>query len=180
MPGDGPTLFVPTPPPRCIPCGKRIFATQAAAIQSAMTLRLERGLYRDEYRCPRDALGGWHLRDLMKRYEKIREHGGAETDELLAKIRRLDDVVPKDANRPRKGAFRDRSLEAALRKLPSGGKKAVGRRGQLRRKRRHLGADGAPRAIGTRGTSVSNELRRRTERARLREELLREEKENGC
>lgn len=169
-------METPAPPPRCV-CGKVVFETREDAVRECMRLRLEEKFYREEYRCVVDPLGGWHLRDLKKRYEKIRGHGGAEAAELLAKIRRLDDVVPQDANRPRKGAVRDRPLENALRKLPEGRQKPVGRRGQLRRRERDSLQDGAARARGTRGTSVSNELRRRSERARLREELRREEKD---
>lgn len=168
-------MITPSPPPRCV-CGKVVFETREDAVRECMRLRLEDKLYREEYRCPRDALGGWHLRDLKKRYEKIKNHEGPELDELRAKIRRLDDVS-QDAHRSRKGQVRDRPLEAALRKLPKGGKKPMGRRGQLQRQKRDHGKGGEARASGTRGTSVNNELRRRSERARLRAELLREEKD---
>ncbi len=165
----------PAPPPRCV-CGKVVFETREDAVRECMRLRLEESFYRDEYRCPRHPLGGWHIRDLKKRYEKIKNHGGPQVDELLAKIRRLDDLS-QDARRAGKRKVRDRPLEAALRKLPEGRQKPVGRRGQLRRRERHHPKDDEARARGTRGTSVSNELRRKQERAKLREELLREEKD---
>ena len=165
------------PPPRCQPCGKRIYETHEAALFDVVRLRMENGYYREEYRCPGDALGGWHLRDLRKRYEKVRRHNSDEADELLRKIRRLDDVLPKDADRSQPRKSRRSPVENALRKLPPGRSKPMGRRGTLRRAQRDRREDGEARARGTRGTSVTNELRRKQARARLREELLREEKE---
>jgi hypothetical protein len=163
----------PKPPPRCATCGKVILATHAEALREVTRLRMENGYYREEYRCP-DALGGWHLRDLMKRYEKIKGQIGDETNVILQKIRRLDDLVPEDAHRAKSRKARRGTLENALRKLPPSGKKSMGRRGQLQRAKRHHREDSEARTRGTRGTSVNNELRRRTERARLREELRKE------
>ena len=168
-------METPTPPPRCLPCGKRIFATQAIALEAALNMRLSNGKYQDEYRCPRSAAGGWHLRDLLKRYEKVKEHGGNECDELREKIKRLGLPLPEDAhNAPRKQTRGD-PLAAALRKLPPSGKKPAGRwRRSVQRKRGHHPEGGEARVRGTRGTAVSNELRRRAERARLQEELRKE------
>jgi hypothetical protein len=144
------------------------------ALAAALTQRQAHGLYLDEYRCPSSPLNGWHLRDLMKRYEKVKNQIGPEASELLEKIKRLDLLAPKDANKSGKRKARRGTLEDALRKLPAGKQKPVGRRGTLRRAERDRGQDGETRVRGTRGTAVSNELRRRTERARLREELRKE------
>jgi hypothetical protein len=164
----------PTPPPRCLPCGKRIYATQAEAVQDALRMRTNIGAYRDEYRCPREALGGWHLRDIRKRYEKIKDHGGPEAAALAEKMRRLDLLAAKDPDRQLTRRERRGTLESQLRTLrqftPSV-KKPRGRR-------KHN--DPVPTdedKLGTRATAARNELRRRQERARLREELLREEKD---
>lgn len=173
-------METPAPPPRCLPCGKRIHETQAEALQEAMRLRLDSGLYRDEYRCPGDPLGGWHLRDLKKRYAKVRGHNGVEAAELLRKIKRLDDVVPTHDHRAKQGKSGRSPVEDALRKLPDGGKKPVGRRGQLRRAERNHRQDGEARVRGTRGTAVTNELRRRSERAKLRENLRRDGEGDGA
>lgn len=170
-------METPTSPPRCLACGKRIFATRQEAIEVSLSVRLHEGHYQDEYRCPRDPLGGWHLRDLLKRYEKVRDQAGPEAVELLQKIKRLDLLTAQTESRAAKRALRGRSLETALRSLPHQPKKPVGRGRTFQRPQRHHREDGASRAGGTRGTAVNNELRRRAERARLREELRREEKD---
>jgi hypothetical protein len=144
------------------------------ALASALTQRQAHGLYLDEYRCPHSPLNGWHLRDLKKRYEKVKNQLGPEADELLEKIKRLDVLAPKDANKPSKRKVRRSPLENALRKLPPSQQKPVGRRGTLRRAERDHRKDDETRDRGTRGTAVNNELRRRAERARLREELRKE------
>lgn len=172
-------METPTPPPRrCLPCGKHIFATHAEALEVALRLRVDSNLYRDEYRCPGDAAGGWHLRDLLKRYEKIKNHDGVEARALREKLARLDLIASGDARRaarkPRKQQPRD-PVDTAITRISPGKVKPVGRRGQLQRIRHKHDHD--EHDLGTRGTSVANELRRRQERAKLREELLREEKE---
>jgi hypothetical protein len=163
---------------RCAPCHKVVYPLRSMAIAAALTQRQAYGLYLDEYRCPHSSLNGWHLRDLMKRYEKVKNQLGPEPSELLEKIKRLDLLAPKDADKPRKKKFRRVTLEDALRKLPPAGKKPVGRRRAIQWAQRHHREDGEARDRGTRGTAVNNELRRRVERARLRRELLKEKEDD--
>lgn len=172
------TFELPSDYRRCVPCHKVIYPLRSMALAAALTQRQTYGLYLDEYRCPHSPLNGWHLRDIKKRYEKVKNQIGPEVGELLEKIKRLDVLTPKDANKPSKRKVRRGTLEDALRKLPQSKQKPVGRRGTLRRAQRDHREDGEARDSGTRGTAVRNELRRRAERARLREEL-RKEKEDG-
>lgn len=162
---------------RCVPCGKTIFPLRSMAISSAVNQRLSNGLYLSEYRCPRSANGGWHLRDMKKRLSKIHDKPGRERDELLAAIKRLDLLFAADADKKKPKQRKRFSLEDALRKLPQHRQEHPGRRRAFRRPRRDSLQDGATRVRGTRGTSVNNELRRRRDRARLREELRKEKDE---
>lgn len=161
---------------RCVPCDKVVYPMRSMALAAVVRQRETHGIYMEEYRCTRSAKGGWHVRNLTKRYEKINGKLGmeVEADELREKIKRLDLLAPKDADKSAKGKVRRGTLEDALRKLPPSGKKPVGRRGTFQRATRDNREDGEARDRGTRGTAVTNELRRRTERARLREELRKE------